>query len=77
MRGMNHGHTEANPLMRAVATGGILDPGSSPAALWGSELRHYRQAAGLSQPELAQRIYCSRQLVGAMEELNAKLKGQG
>jgi transcriptional regulator with XRE-family HTH domain len=45
----------------------FLDPGSSPAALWGSELRHYRQAAGLSQPELAQRIYCSRQLVGAME----------
>src|SRR5262245_30918574 len=44
-----------------------LDPGNSPAALWGSELRHYRQAAGLSQPELAQRIFCSRQLVGAME----------
>lgn len=44
-----------------------LDPSSSPAALWGSELRHYRQAAGLSQPELAQRIFCSRQLVGAME----------
>ncbi|MBC6460735.1 multiprotein-bridging factor 1 family protein [Actinomadura sp. HBU206391] len=45
----------------------FLDPGSSPAALWGSELRHYRQAAGLSQPELAQKIFCSRQLVGAME----------
>jgi transcriptional regulator with XRE-family HTH domain len=45
----------------------ILDPARSAAALWGSELRHYRQAAGVSQPELAQRIYCSRQLIGAME----------
>jgi transcriptional regulator with XRE-family HTH domain len=44
-----------------------LNPSSSPAALWGSELRHYRQAAGLSQPELAQRVFCSRQLIGAME----------
>lgn len=44
-----------------------LDPGGSAAALWGSELRHYRKEAGLSQPELAQKIYCSRQLVGMME----------
>jgi transcriptional regulator with XRE-family HTH domain len=44
-----------------------LNPSSSPAALWGSELRHYRQAACLSQPELAQRVFCSRQLIGAME----------
>ena len=45
----------------------VLDPGRSAAALWGSELRHYRQAAKLSQPDLAQKIYCSRQLIGAME----------
>jgi transcriptional regulator with XRE-family HTH domain len=44
-----------------------LNPSSSPATLWGSELRHYRQQAGLSQPELAQRVFCSRQLIGAME----------
>jgi transcriptional regulator with XRE-family HTH domain len=44
-----------------------LQPENGPAYLWGSELRHYRQAANLSQPELAQRIFCSRQLVGAME----------
>lgn len=44
-----------------------LSPENGPAYLWGSELRHYRQAANLSQPELAQRIFCSRQLVGAME----------
>jgi transcriptional regulator with XRE-family HTH domain len=44
-----------------------LNPSSSPAALWGSELRHYRQRAGLSQPDLAQKVFCSRQTIGAME----------
>jgi transcriptional regulator with XRE-family HTH domain len=44
-----------------------LDAGSSPLALFGAELRHYRTTAGLSQEELGQRIGYSAAQVGAVE----------
>lgn len=44
-----------------------LDPGESPLALFGAELRHYRLAAELSQEQLGERTSYSAALVGAVE----------
>jgi transcriptional regulator with XRE-family HTH domain len=44
-----------------------LDAGSSPLALFGAELRHYRTTAGLSQEQLGERIGYSAAQVGAVE----------
>ncbi|MGH3319666.1 MAG: helix-turn-helix domain-containing protein [Streptosporangiaceae bacterium] len=44
-----------------------LDPGASPSAFFGAELRHYRTRAGLSQEQLGERINYSGALVGAVE----------
>jgi transcriptional regulator with XRE-family HTH domain len=44
-----------------------LDAGSSPLALFGAELRHYRTTAGLSQEQLCERIGYSAAQVGAVE----------
>ncbi len=44
-----------------------LDAGSSPLALFGAELRHYRTTAGLSQEQLGERIGYSTAQVGAVE----------
>ncbi|GIH94219.1 Scr1 family TA system antitoxin-like transcriptional regulator [Planobispora siamensis] len=39
----------------------------APQAIWGRGLRHYRQAAGLTQAELAQRIHFSESLISGIE----------
>jgi transcriptional regulator with XRE-family HTH domain len=44
-----------------------LNPSSSPLALFGSELRRYREMAGLSQEQLGAKIQFSRSLVGDVE----------
>jgi transcriptional regulator with XRE-family HTH domain len=45
----------------------VLDPGASPLAFFGSELRRARAAAGLSQEQLGQHIGYSAALVGKVE----------
>ncbi|WP_228637933.1 helix-turn-helix transcriptional regulator [Microtetraspora sp. AC03309] len=39
----------------------------SPQAIWGRELRHYRQEAGLTQAQLAERIHFSESLISGVE----------
>jgi len=39
----------------------------TPMAIWGRELKHYRQAAGLTRAELAQRINYSTSLISQIE----------
>jgi transcriptional regulator with XRE-family HTH domain len=38
-----------------------------PQAIWGRELRHYRKAAGLTQAQLSDLIYCSESLISGIE----------
>ena len=44
-----------------------LDPGSSPLAFFGSELRRLRTAANLTQKQLGGIIYCTGSLIGQIE----------
>ncbi|MFC5720058.1 helix-turn-helix domain-containing protein [Streptomyces gamaensis] len=44
-----------------------LDPSASPQALYGAELRHLREAAGLSQADLGKRVICSGAFIGQLE----------
>lgn len=44
-----------------------VDPGESPLHLFGSELRHHRQRAGLTQEDLGGRISYSGDLVSKIE----------
>ncbi|MER6950110.1 helix-turn-helix transcriptional regulator [Nonomuraea sp. NPDC000554] len=39
----------------------------SPQAIWGRELRHYRQEAGLTQAQLAEKIHFSESLISGVE----------
>ncbi|MGI5486775.1 helix-turn-helix domain-containing protein [Microtetraspora malaysiensis] len=39
----------------------------SPQAIWGRELRHYRQAASLTQAQLAEKIHFSESLISGVE----------
>ncbi|MER5951256.1 helix-turn-helix transcriptional regulator [Streptomyces sp. NPDC001904] len=44
-----------------------LDPSASPLDHFGSELRYWREAAGLSQPALGDRLFCTASLIGQVE----------
>ncbi|MFC4530314.1 helix-turn-helix domain-containing protein [Sphaerisporangium dianthi] len=39
----------------------------TPQAIWGRELRHYRQAAGFTQAQLSQKIHFSESLISGIE----------
>lgn len=39
----------------------------SPQAIWGRELRHYRKAAGHTQVQLSELIFCSESLISSIE----------
>jgi transcriptional regulator with XRE-family HTH domain len=39
----------------------------TPQAIWGRELRFYRERAGLTQAELAARLFCSDSLISSIE----------
>jgi transcriptional regulator with XRE-family HTH domain len=43
------------------------EPANTPQAIWGRELKHYRNRAGLTQAELAARLYCSDSLISSIE----------
>jgi transcriptional regulator with XRE-family HTH domain len=47
--------------------GGIVGDIYSPQAIWGRELRHYRQGACLNQSQLAQKIHFSESLISGVE----------
>ncbi|MCF1598724.1 helix-turn-helix domain-containing protein [Streptomyces muensis] len=44
-----------------------LDPTASPLDYFGSELRRYRESAGMSQQDLGDCIFCTGSLVGQIE----------
>ncbi|MEU4346940.1 helix-turn-helix transcriptional regulator [Streptomyces sp. NPDC023838] len=44
-----------------------LDPGASPLDYYGSELRRKREAAGMTQEQLGNCIFCAASLIGQIE----------
>ncbi|MCG5214273.1 helix-turn-helix domain-containing protein [Streptosporangium sp. KLBMP 9127] len=46
---------------------GIVADLYAPQAIWGRELRHYRQAASLTQAQLSQKIHFSESLISGVE----------
>ncbi|MEZ0076479.1 DNA-binding XRE family transcriptional regulator [Planotetraspora sp. GP83] len=47
--------------------GGVVVDSYSPQAIWGRELRHYRQEAKLTQAQLAQKVHFSESLISGIE----------
>lgn len=49
-----------------------LDPTASPLALFGSELRRYRELAGLSQDQLGKKVHVTGSFIGAVERAECR-----
>ncbi|MCC3655196.1 helix-turn-helix transcriptional regulator [Streptomyces sp. S07_1.15] len=51
---------------------GDLDPYSSPKTFFGAELRRLREAAGLTQLQLGERVFCSRDYISRFESASRR-----
>ncbi|MEU4684208.1 helix-turn-helix domain-containing protein [Streptomyces xinghaiensis] len=49
-----------------------LDPYSSPKTFFGAELRRLREAAGLTQLQLGERVFCSRDYISRFESASRR-----
>ncbi|MZE77513.1 helix-turn-helix domain-containing protein [Streptomyces xinghaiensis] len=49
-----------------------LDPYSSPKTFFGAELRRLREAAGLTQHQLGERVFCSRDYISRFESASRR-----
>jgi transcriptional regulator with XRE-family HTH domain len=60
------GFESQTPVIEPRRLGHMVDK-YTPQAIWGRELRHYRQVAGITQAQMAQKIHFSESLISGVE----------